>query len=43
LSDAFESFLTATATADASHPDRQLTPEERAHLGLDSDTNEEQK
>jgi hypothetical protein len=42
VSDAFESFLTITATADASHPDREMTPEERAHLGLDN-TAEEQE
>jgi hypothetical protein len=30
----FEAALTAEVSAAAVHPDRKLTPEERAHLGL---------
>lgn len=30
----FTATLTAEVAAEAQHPDRDLTPEERAHLGL---------
>jgi hypothetical protein len=32
--DTFTSLITVEATAEVKHPDRPLTAEERAHLGL---------
>jgi hypothetical protein len=34
LDEAFVSLVTIEATAEADHPDRPLTAQERAHLGL---------
>lgn len=35
---AFEAVMTADVRAEAVHPDRELTPQERAHLGLSEET-----